>query len=524
MHETSEIKTLMLELVKIDSVTASADGEKRAAEFIYEWLSKLDYFIKYPEKLNRIDVKGKNYFAVSALVHAAIPTNRTVILTGHYDVVDALDCGAIKEWAYEPEEYTKRIADMKISDEAREDLESGRYLFGRGVADMKLGIAIEMMLLKQFSENTSLFDVNIMFLAVPDEEGDSFGMRAAVEPLWRMQDSGCEFVVYLNTEPTFVEGEHKNSPAVYDGTIGKIMPFFMCVGKETHVGKYTEGLNSLLIASYLNIITEGRDKRTACLYMRDQRRSYAVTLPARTAVYMNHLFLSASGATPDTLMEEMKADAKSALSRAFLHFGEGFRNENKWTPRVISVSELIELVSKREVIDKESLMNKLYRELPEEITSEREKNIEIVHKLLDASAEKGPLVVVGFLPPFYPARENSRDTQAGRNIERAIDKLTDYAKKEFSLPICRAGIMGGVTDLSFTGFNGNAEELEPLARNMPLWGRGYDIPLLALTQIDIPVLNFGPLGKDCHKMTERAEMEYSLNVYPELLRYLISVL
>ncbi|MCL2147306.1 MAG: M20/M25/M40 family metallo-hydrolase, partial [Synergistaceae bacterium] len=315
MLKENEIKKLMLELVKIDSVTASPDGEKRAGLFIYEWLSKLDYFVKYPEKLSRTDIKGKNYFAVSAIVHAAKPTNRTVILTGHFDVVDAEDCGAIKEWAYDPEEYTKRIADIKINDEARNDLESGRYLFGRGVADMKLGLAIEMNLLKQFSEDTGLYDANIMFLAVPDEEGDSYGMRAAVEPLCRMQEKGCEFVVYLNTEPSFVDGEHKNSPAIYNGTIGKMMPFYMCVGKETHVGKYSEGLNSLLIASYLNIISEGRDKRTACLYMRDQRRSYAVTLPERTAMYFNHLFLLSSNTTPAALIEVMKADAKAALTR-----------------------------------------------------------------------------------------------------------------------------------------------------------------------------------------------------------------
>jgi arginine utilization protein RocB len=520
----NETKKLMLELVKIDSVTASFDGEKRAAEFIYEWLSKLEYFVKYPEKLNRIDVKGKNYFAVSAIVHAAKPTNRTVILTGHYDVVDALDCGAIKEWAYDPEEYTRRIAGLKISDEAREDLETGRFLFGRGVADMKLGIATEMILLKQFSEDTNLYDVNIMFLVVPDEEGDSFGMRAAVEPLWRMQEQGHEFVVYLNTEPSFVEGEHSNSPAVYNGTIGKLMPFFMCVGKETHVGKYSEGLNSLLIASYLNIIVEGRDMRTACLYMRDQRRSYAVTLPERTAVYFNHLYPLSSNTTPAALIEVMKEDASVALLRAFEHYKTNCQAGMNWAPRVFSVEDLIEHVSKRENIDKVLLLDKLAGELPEGLSGEREKNIEIVSRLLDASAEKGPLVVVGFLPPFYPARENSCSEPAGRHIEEAIDKLTDYAKREYSLSVYRAGIMGGVTDLSFTGFRGNAEELLPLASNMPLWGRGYEIPLAALSQIDIPVMNFGPLGKDCHKMTERVELDYSLNIYPQLLRFLISEL
>ena len=519
----NETKKLMLELVKIDSVTASPDGEKRAAEYIYKWLSKLDYFVEHPEKLCRIDVKGKNYFAVSALVNAAKPTNRTVILTGHYDVVDAEDCGAIKEWAYDPEEYTKRIAGIKINDLARKDLESGRYLFGRGVADMKLGLATEMTMLKQFSENPALYDVNILFLAVPDEEGDSFGMRAAVEPLWRMQEQGHEFVVYLNTEPSFVDGEHSNSPAVYHGTIGKMMPFFMCVGKETHVGKYSEGLNSLLIASYLNIITEGRDKKTSCLYMRDQRKSYAVTLPERTAMYFNYLYPLSSNTTPAALLETMRLDAKAALLRTFEHFGEVFKNEKNWEPRVISVEELLELASKRDGTDKVSLINKLADELPNEIGL-REKNIEIVNRLLDISAEKGPLVVVGFLPPFYPARENSIDTPQCQNIERAIKKLTDYAMREFSLPVCRAGIMGGITDLSYTGFKGNVEELAPLAKNMPLWGRGYEIPLDALVRIDIPVLNLGPLGKDCHKITERADMEYSLNILPKLLNFLISTL
>ncbi|MCL2767985.1 MAG: hypothetical protein FWE49_04600, partial [Synergistaceae bacterium] len=202
-------------------------------------------------------------------------------------------------------------------------------------------------------------------------------------------------------------------------------------------------------------------------------------------------------------------------------FGESLKS--KWEPRVLTVEELLELASMREGIDKESLMDRLTGELPD-ISDEREKNIEIVNRLLDRSSEKEPLVVVGFLPPFYPARENSSEAPQCQHIESALDKLTDYAMKEFSLPICRAGIMGGITDLSFTGFNGNADELEPLARNMPLWGRGYEIPLAALARIDIPVLNFGALGKDCHKMTERVDMEYSLNVFPQLLRFLISAL
>jgi arginine utilization protein RocB len=257
--------------------------------------------------------------------------------------------------------------------------------------------------------------------------------------------------------------------------------------------------------------------------MRDQRRSYAVTLPERTAVYFNHLFPLSSNTTPASLINMMKEDAKAALLRAFEHFGADFLNEKKWSTRIISVFELIELVSKREGIDSDSLLDRLADELPDGLGM-RERNIEIVNKLLDKSAEKGPLVVVGFLPPFYPARENSGDTTLELHIEEAVVKLSEFAKRKFSLPVCRAGIIGGISDLSFTGFSGDAEELLPLAKNMPLWGRGYEVSLDALARINIPVLNFGPLGKDCHKMTERVDMEYAINVFPQLLRFLISVM
>jgi arginine utilization protein RocB len=82
-------------------------------------------------------------------------------------------------------------------------------------------------------------------------------------------------------------------------------------------------------------------------------------------------------------------------------------------------------------------------------------------------------------------------------------------------------IFQGITDLSFTGFQGKAEELAPLAANTPLWGRGYDLPLSELRKIDIPCVILGPIGKDAHKITERVELDYSFNVFPSILQKFI---
>ena len=72
-------------------------------------------------------------------------------------------------------------------------------------------------------------------------------------------------------------------------------------------------------------------------------------------------------------------------------------------------------------------------------------------------------------------------------------------------------------DLSYLGFQGSREDLDPLRRNMPLWGKEYEIPLDDLCRLDIPGINIGPIGKDAHKDTERLYLPYSLDVLPGVL-------
>ena len=40
---------------------------------------------------------------------------------------------------------------------------------------------------------------------------------------------------------------------------------------------------------------------------------------------------------------------------------------------------------------------------------------------------------------------------------------------------------------------------------------------------DIPSVLFGPIGADAHKITERVELRYSMEVFPEALKEFLSL-
>ncbi|HPI98786.1 MAG TPA: M20/M25/M40 family metallo-hydrolase, partial [Synergistales bacterium] len=439
---------------------------------------------------------------------------------------------------FDPEEYTRRIGDMSISAEARSDLQSGDWLFGRGVADMKLGIAIEMCLLAEFSENPEGLGANILFLAVPDEENTSAGMRGAIPYLAAFQEEqGLDFLACINTEPT-VTTSSVGAGGIFLGSIGKIMPFFFCLGRESHVGEYFEGLSASLIVSHLNILLEGNPSYAdmlgntlfppqTCLKIKDLREAYSVTLPERAVAYYNYLTVSK---TPSTVLKEMKEVAALAQERAFLHLknsrncylemGNDQLPPVLWTPRVMTVSDLYAAADKKFGQGFKDHYVRFISGLGER-EDERDKGIRIVNFLLDVAEEKGPMVVTGFLPPFNPFRVNRRSSVKEVVLLDTAGELVRLARDEYEKEIVIAEVFEGITDLSYLGFQGEMDELEPLVENTPGWGTVYGLPVEDLVKLDIPVMNIGPVGRDAHKDTERVKLSYGLEVLPRLIAHAI---
>ena len=110
---------------------------------------------------------------------------QTIVLTGHFDTVPYDDYGALADLALNPEALTKSIISrLRQSGESRHalrDFESGDFLAGRGLLDMKAGLAAGLAAMEAYSG-----DASILFLAVCDEEetlGGGAGCGAHVKKL-----------------------------------------------------------------------------------------------------------------------------------------------------------------------------------------------------------------------------------------------------------------------------------------------------------------------------------------------------
>ena len=78
-------------------------------------------------------------------------SKKTVILISHFDVVDVEDYGQFKNLAFSPYDLTDEVYKNleKMPEDVQKDLEEGEWLFGRGVMDMKAGLALQMSMLEK---------------------------------------------------------------------------------------------------------------------------------------------------------------------------------------------------------------------------------------------------------------------------------------------------------------------------------------------------------------------------------------
>ncbi len=74
-----------------------------------------------------------------------------------------------------------------------------------------------------------------------------------------------------------------------------------------------------------------------------------------------------------------------------------------------------------------------------------------------------------------------------------------------------------ISDLSYGAAPREAQAIDSLKNNMPGFGVKYSLPLEDMQELNLPVVNIGPFGKDAHKFTERLEEDYSFNVAPKLV-------
>ena len=167
-------RDLSLLMTRWPSVTGSPDEASFSAK-LHAHLAETAYFKHRPDQLFTIDSHGEPLTRnVVGLVRGS--GRRTVVLAGHFDTVSVANYGTLAPLACEPEPLTEALLDELRSRplngaeaKALKDFESGDFIAGRGLLDMKSGLAAGIAALERFA-GLEIKEGNILFVATPDED------------------------------------------------------------------------------------------------------------------------------------------------------------------------------------------------------------------------------------------------------------------------------------------------------------------------------------------------------------------
>ena len=242
------------QLVNIGSIV-NTNGENEIAQALYTMISSFPYFIENPTHVIKPQTQNdvlERHNVMAFVKGTKGISNRTVILMGHLDTVGIDDFTQLADWAFDPDQLHVELKKEKLPPLVNEHAESGDWMFGRGVLDMKSGVASNLYLLKYFSEHPEELDGNLVLLAECDEEDSSYGILSAVKDLNNWKDEhGFEYIALINSDFVSPRFSGDKNRYIYKGTVGKLLPSFFITGSETHVGSAFEGLDPNLIAAEL---------------------------------------------------------------------------------------------------------------------------------------------------------------------------------------------------------------------------------------------------------------------------------
>lgn len=540
--DKNRLMETLLKLLSVPGISGT-EGEASIAEKIYSLLGEIPYFQLNKDKLELHYIAGdpfKRSF-VSAMYSSGREPGKTVVISGHMDVVDIEEYGHLKEYAFDPAELAKHIAELSLDEDSDKDLKSGEWLFGRGVADMRFGLALAIELLREFSQAGSISG-SILFLTVPGEESNSEGMLAAAEYLSELQEKqGYEFTALLMPECYLQKNMNDLKRYVHVGACGKIMPMFYFTGKETHVCEPFNGFDPTMLAAEVNrllsmntdVCDSSRGAITPppiCLKQMDMKTLYSVQTPLAAASYYNLVTLAMPVVELTKKLMDISNEAFTniikQIDEKYLQYSSRFGTELdrlQVRPCVIMYSELAERVGRLWGDKFEKHMDSRLYEWEKAGLDNQTKAINIVKETYEWYPDKAPMIILSYIPPYYPDFYPETDQENTKELLRMVEAVSRHAEKKFGEELLLENYYMGVSDLSYTGMN-DSGSMNEVCRNMPGYGSIYSLPVNSLKELHIPGIILGAYGKDMHKYTERLNIPFAFDVLPDLYEYVITLL
>lgn len=539
-----DLERLALELIRIPSINGTP-GEAELADWIYRLLAQEEYYCRHPDFLRQVPIQDDplKRSNVLALVRGGQSSADTVIIHGHLDTVGVDDFGELAPWAFDPPALKERLRDKDLPPDVQCELQSPDWLCGRGSLDMKSGLAVNLGLLLDWARSPEERRGNLLFMANPVEENQHTGIIEALPLLAEWKEKyGLNYVAAVNNDYTTPLYPGDSNHYVYTGTVGKLLPCFYILGRETHVGQCFEGFDPNLVAAEIarelalnpELADEAEGEVTlppAVLKLTDLKREYTVQTPGEAFLYCNYLVHAES---VETTLAKLKATAERAFHRALGLMRERYsayvrraglpEAELPWTVRVRTFAEVY-AAAEQSVGPR--LGARLIELAEEGLSAGRDRRLvalDLVRETVRGLPERSPQIVIFFAPPYCPHNYVRRETPAGERVLAALERAVAAVEMEFGLSICRRTFFPSLSDSSYLAMHDDDRSLATLRKNFPAWDVLYPLPVEAIRAADIPALNLGTYGKDGHKFTERVYKPYTFGVLPRLLAKTVSEL
>jgi arginine utilization protein RocB len=521
-----------LRLTSWPSVTGTND-EAAFPHRLAALLRALPYFAENPDHVTVAPIPGDALGRSNVIAWVRGSGSAAVTLAGHFDTVSVEDYGDLKPFAGEAEELLPRlVARLRETGEnpgALADLESGDFLPGRGLLDMKAGLAAGLAVLEAFAADPRRAG-NLVLVATPDEEDRSAGMRAAADllPGW-LAERGLSVRLGINLDAIRDDHDGASGRVVAFGCIGKLLLSAFVVGKESHAAYPFAGVNAAYLAAELAAEIEGSPELAeddhgalaappTLLGSRDLKAQYDVTLPGAAWCFWNVLLHARKAGE---VLEIARAMAERAAHRGAQRLKERAARL-KLPPEVTEAWDRVRVLSAAELIEAARArtpdFDARWATLAEALAVRGDLDLptrsrRLVEEAWACSGLKGPAIVLGFGSMPYPAVT----WPDAPELEAAIRDAMGETAKAHGVSIEAARFFPAIADMSFLGPVDGAD-LEDVAANTPLWGSSIRWDLARGATPGFPLVNIGPWGRDYHHWLERVHAPYAFEVLPALVR------
>ncbi len=534
-----KVETISLELIQTPSIN-NTEGEKILANVIINYFKNLSYFKNNPgnlfeQRLKNDRLMRKNVFAFIE-GEGGRKSSKTVIIHGHMDTVGIEDYGELKDYAFDPRALEEKMKTMDLPETVNKDLSSGEWMFGRGSNDMKSGLAAHMAVIEYYTKNIRQLEGNVLFVATPVEENQHTGIMEALSVIENLKkEKGLEYQVAINSDYTTSMYPGDNSKYIYLGTVGKLLPSFYIMGKETHAGQSFDGFDPNLLAAELvrkisaNVtLSDGyKGEYTlppVSLKLKDLKPTYDVQTALATFLYFNYFTHTLS---VDQIIELLRNLTLEAFNNVIEYLNSEYQvfckktgqqyRKLPWEPRVYIYEELYSMVHKSEL---NLLEQKIEALAISEVDAGQDPRVvcrRIVETVVGAVNLKGPAIILFIAPPYNP--NNTLKEELGS--ENAVIDILKTVLAEMSANSGEKFVLKHyfpfTSDSSYFKIDDSFNSIEKLKNNFPGWSSIYPVPLDTSKQLNIPALNIGTYGQDAHKWTERVHKQYTFSVLPELI-------